>query len=346
MAREKSNIPLKHASVLRGPSQVAFDITNKCNLRCLHCFNTSGENKILTQELTDREVISFIEDLAGLRPLNVCFCGGETLLREDLICRCMPILRDAGSLVSMVTNGVLVTREKAVKLVDSGLCNVQVSVDGARPETHEKLRLTKGSFAGAINAVKIFSEFDVTLGIAFAPTRFNIDEVPELFRMLKEFGIDELRFQPLMALGRAQKNIAELLPTPLQYRQLVRSINDLKRTDSSIKLEWGDPVDHLIRFRRICEYCVNHLDVRADGKIIVSPYIPLVVGDIRKHKFSEYWDAGLARVWEIPVVKELASGVNSTYDFGNQTVFTGEDTEIDIIDQCLLEEIKGGETWT
>lgn len=45
---------------LIGPHQMAFDITNKCNLRCLHCFNSSGENAIINDELTDYEVVEFI----------------------------------------------------------------------------------------------------------------------------------------------------------------------------------------------------------------------------------------------------------------------------------------------
>lgn len=44
--------------ILRAPHQVSFDITNKCNLRCLHCFNSSGENDVVKNELSDEEVLS------------------------------------------------------------------------------------------------------------------------------------------------------------------------------------------------------------------------------------------------------------------------------------------------
>lgn len=37
-----------------GPHQISFDITNKCNLRCLHCYNSSGENLASQNELTDQ----------------------------------------------------------------------------------------------------------------------------------------------------------------------------------------------------------------------------------------------------------------------------------------------------
>ncbi|MEF3244807.1 MAG: hypothetical protein K6343_02335 [Caldisericaceae bacterium] len=61
-------------------------------------------------------------------------------------------------------------------------------------------------------------------------------------------------------------------------------------------IEWGDPVDHLIRFPTIVEHCSTFVGVKADGSIQVSPYLPITVGNIRRHKFSEYWDKGLARM--------------------------------------------------
>mgnify|MGYP003452044044 CR=1 FL=1 len=45
-----------------GPHQISFDITNKCNLRCLHCYNSSGENLASQNELTDQEVLDFIDE--------------------------------------------------------------------------------------------------------------------------------------------------------------------------------------------------------------------------------------------------------------------------------------------
>lgn len=331
------NIPLKHARLLRGPSQLAFDITNKCNFRCIHCFNRSGENEIIKNELTDDEVIAFIEDLAELKPLNLCFCGGEPLLREKLMYECIKILKFSGADTSMVTNGYLLNREKAKKLAEVGIKNIQVSLDGARPESHEKLRGIKSSFNRAINALKFLREEGIQPGVAFCPTKFNADEFLDVYTICKEIGVKDLRVQPLMILGRAQLNTENLVPTHFQYRKMVKVIHELQMKENDMVLEWGDPVDHLIRFSSLCQHCVNYVDIRADGKIIPSPYIPLVVGDIRKHKFSEYWDKGLARVWELPIVKKWAKKVCSVSDFASQNVYWEKDIEVDIIEDNLIE---------
>ncbi|MEO0190469.1 MAG: radical SAM protein [candidate division WOR-3 bacterium] len=341
---EMSVISLKHARVLRGPHQVAFDITNRCNYRCLHCYNRSGENLIIGNELNDKEVLAFIKDIADLKPFNVCFCGGEPMLREELIYKGANILAAKGVNVSMVTNGSLITPEKAKKLLKEGVNRVQVSVDGASPESHEKLRPHKGAFESAINAIMYFKEAGYKdISVAFAPTRFNWMEIEETYHLCVKVGATNFRVQPLMILGRAQIKPEEIVPTPLQYRETVRIINKL-RYDNCVPIEWGDPVDHLIRFRTICEHCVNFANVKADGSIQVSPYLPLVVGNVRRHKFREYWEAGLARIWEVPIVKKLAARISSIVDFGKRekgtpTVWFDEDIEIDIIDDNPVKEI-------
>lgn len=113
------------------------------------------------------------------------------------------------------------------------------------------------------------------------------------------------------------------------------------RAENGISVQWGDPVDHLIRFRSISKHCVNFTGVKANGGIEVSPYIPLIVGNVRRHRFSEYWDAGLARIWEIPEVKELATRIVSIEDFRKKeedipTVWFDKDIELDLIDDALI----------
>ena len=341
----ESSIPMKHARILKGPYQMSFDITNKCNFRCLHCFNRSGENPVIGRELTDDEVLEFAHDLANLRLFNFCFCGGEPFLRFELMCKVGEILSVSGSLVSFVSNGSLITEEKAKKLLESGVTRGQVSLDGDNPVSYERLRGVKGSFEKAVNAIKILKEAGFKeVDVAFCPTQWNINEVESTFLLCKELGVSGFRVQPLMLLGRGKENAETILPTPLQYRELVKKINYLKEKyliPGGTNIEWGDPVDHLIRFPTIVEHCSTFAGLKTDGSIQVSPYLPITVGNIRRHKFSEYWDNGLARMWEIPKVKELAGRVVSVKDMGKDykdipIVWFDEDIAIDIIDDNLL----------
>ena len=325
-----------------GPLHVAYDITYRCNMRCLHCFNLSGERSDRGDELSDKEVLQFLEgDITIIKPYSFCFCGGEPFLRESLLYAGFEVLKAAGIKASLVTNGLLLTRQRARRLKEVGVYQVQVSLDGARACTHERLRQVSGSFHKAIHCIEGLVAEDMKVGIAFTPTKFNIDELEEVVRLVRKLGANVLRIQPLMILGRAMPNQKEILPTPLQYRELIKRIQILKATET-LGIEWGDPVEHLIRFRHMDDGFCPFVTVCADGSLTVSPYLPLYLGNIRKHTLKEYWDAGLSRAWSLSIVKTLAHRIRSVSDFGKidqnvPTVFYDEFISIDLIDENLFE---------
>ena len=319
-----SSMHRNYSNVLRGPHQVAFDITNRCNLRCRHCYNSSGENAVMRDEMNAEAVHDLAVSLANLRPAGCCLCGGEPLLRLkealDFIFTVSPI---AG--VGMVSNGLLLTRDILQRLAAAGLRNIQFSLDGSRA-SHDKMRCLPGAFDRAWNALEMaMSETRLALSVAFCPTAFNIDDFDGLVRKLHDVYLDSfrandnrdnreftIRVQPLMLLGRARSNTS-LRPTYLQYRHLVERINWNKRQferEGHFCLEWGDPVEHIIALQQ-GGVTMSQVSIRANGDITVSPYIPLVVGNVRRHTLTEYWDAGLNKVWESALVRELASRIFS-----------------------------------
>lgn len=335
-----------HSRVLRGPYQMTLDITNKCNLRCLHCFNRSGENPVVADELDDDEVLAFLRDVVSIKPFNLCFCGGEPLLRRELLLEGIRVLADGGVKASTVTNGQLMTADIAHRMAGAGVYQVQVSVDGATPAAHDRLRNREGSFDRAIRAIECLVAAKLKVGVAFTPTRWGIDEVEPLASRLKALGVSTLRVQALMMMGRSEEH-ADINPTAGQYRGLVATLRRLRARNAhgdGFHVEWGDPVDHLIRFSDMLDGCCPFIAVRANGAIIPSIYLPLTVGNIRRHRFSEYWDAGLARLWRLPVVKGLASRVRSIPEMGggdDQTPrpYWERDVEVDFIDDLLYREV-------
>lgn len=333
------NVCEEDARLLTGPFQVSLDITNRCNLRCKHCYNASGENYIAaSDELTDLEVLKLATDIAAMKPMNFCFCGGEPLLRKDLLMEAAKILKSGCRFVSMVTNGYLVTSDIAQSIVASGVERLQVSIDGARPETHERLRGKKGAFIRAVNAINAFKEagaFDVE--IAFCPTAFNIHEFPAIYDLCKRLEIKNIRVQPLMLLGRTNRYLNELQPTNSQYRELVSIIAKYRIACNGPNIEWGDPIDHLIRFRTLISPCVPFISIKANGSIVASPYLPLTIGNIRNHSVAEYWNAGLIGVWQHPIVQTFAERIQSVPDYckaeeGMPVIWLEKDIELDLID--------------
>lgn len=347
--KEENIIGTKHSKVIRGPYQMSVDITNRCNLRCLHCYNFSGDNCVVEDEMTDEEFLVLIDDIVSLKPLNVCICGGEPLLRKDLLLESIRRLAKGKVSISLVSNGLLLDLKTAKELKEAGINQVQISLDGMKI-AHEKLRVKEGSFDSAIQSIKNLTSVKIITGVAFAPTKWNVDDIEEVFELIKGFGVTEMRLQYLMEIGRGNENKNSIAPTNDQYRKLLRKITLIKRKcekfDYQTSVDWGDPIDHLIRFSEDAFACCTYFSIKANGCIVPSMYLPISVGNVRKNKLSKYWEHGLSRVWNIEFLRDIASEIRSIsemncYEVRNLPVtFKENDIEIDILSEEYFKELN------
>ncbi|MCL2381144.1 MAG: radical SAM protein [Treponema sp.] len=326
----------KKASLLRGPIQIQFDLTTTCNFRCLHCYNASGENNIVKDELTDVEIMKLFSDFKHLQPFNLCFCGGEPLLRLDVMLKASSLIKSVVPNISMVTNGYLLKKDTLEALIHSGINRIQISLDGNTKESHEMLRNAKGSYEKAIEAIELCLEYKDKLkeiNICFIPTRFNIQEFHELSVRMLGKGVNIMRTQPLMLIGRAKDFHKKLMPTHFQYRTLIKTVISLQETYGQRRVQYGDPVDHIIRFRSHLSNLFHQLCLRANGDIVTSMYFPIVAGNVRKHSIIDYWEKGLVFIWNNEVVSDYARNINCIFDLGrhiNGYPNLWQETDIDI----------------
>jgi Fe-coproporphyrin III synthase len=327
-----------HAAVLRGPVEWTWDVTNKCTGECQHCYNSSGV--LERDELSDDEMQSVARQVAETNPLGICLCGGEPLLRLDAIAAIAPVLTDSGAEISLVTNGWLVSEEVAARLGSLELSLVQVSLDGARAETHDRLRRMPGAFERAVDAVRRLVARGLQVSVSFVPTRFNIEEWADLRTLCESLGVTELRFQPLMPLGQAALQYEELTPTPEQYRTLIDEYRRITcKPYSGMKVQWGDPVDHLIRFGQFYAMPPYTMHISSDGYLVPSVYLPVHLGNIRRHSLAEYWEAGLNKAWQLRLLRELAWRVRSNRDFGaiRPHPYLDAHIDLDLVDRSAQE---------
>lgn len=325
---------INHSTIIHGPYQMSVDITNKCNYRCLHCYNYSGENNCVQDEFTDDELISLIKDIAEIKPLSICLCGGEPLLKKELLYKIISILSNKGVDVAFVSNGYLLDKAVAKKIKEAGLSRIQISLDGLK-ESHERLRNFKGSFDKTITALQNLKEEGISTGIAFTPTSWNIDDFEGIVEICNELEIREIRLQRTMPIGRGSEN--DIIPTEQQYRILKKKFHELKNIYYKIRFEWGDPVDHLIRFPKYNQMCCPHVTIKANGNIVPSMYLPISVGNIKKHTIRDYWDAGLGSIWSNSYLNNISSDILTMEELNLKQLnlplnFKEDDLDFDIIE--------------
>lgn len=196
-------------SLMRGPLNIMWDVTNKCNLNCKHCYNRSGKGR-LYNDLDDTEMINVIPGIIALSPRVVCFCGGEPLLRYNVLPQLAQQLSEAGITVNMVTNGFLLDDEKIKTLRSSGISGFQISLDSAHEETHDYFRGFKGAYAGATRAIDLLLKRSIMPDVTFIPTRINYKDIGEVVEYLYFRGIRRLGSMPFIPIGRGKENYDEL----------------------------------------------------------------------------------------------------------------------------------------
>jgi len=185
---------------------VVWNMTRRCNLRCIHCYSSS-QNIQYSDELTTAEARRMIDDLAAFGSPVLLFSGGEPLMREDL-----PELAQyavsLGMRAVLSTNGTLLTRGKVAVLKKIGLSYIGVSLDGLQA-THDRFRGVTGAYEAAMRGIRICREEGIKVGVRFTINRKNAADIPAIFDLLEVEDIPRVCFYHLVYSGRGSALVAE-----------------------------------------------------------------------------------------------------------------------------------------
>ena len=206
------------------PRLIFWEVTNGCNLRCVHCRATATElaspNDLSTPRALD--IISQIADFCS--PILV-LSGGEPLYRPDIF-QLARFATEKGIRVALGTNGTLVTKEVARKIVDSGVRRVSISLDGADALTHDTFRGIPGAFEAAIYGLRNLKELGMSVQINMTIARHNAKQLPAVLDLAREIGADALHTFLLVPVG-CGVDIAEEQMVPAQeYEEMLNWFYD------------------------------------------------------------------------------------------------------------------------
>lgn len=201
---------------------VVWNITKRCNLRCVHCY-AQAESSSGKDEIDTKKVKQIIDDLASFGSPVLLFSGGEPLVREDL-----PELAqyaiEKGMRAVISTNGTLIDKDKARELKKIGLSYVGISLDGGK-EIHDHFRGVPGAFDRAMHGVENCQNEGLKVGLRFTINKRNMQEITKVFSFVRERQIPRVCFYHLVYSGRGSELINEDLSSQ-QTREVVDLILD------------------------------------------------------------------------------------------------------------------------
>jgi len=175
------------------PYSALFELTYICNHACSFCYNCPTGEK----ELNTRQVFEALGKIADFGVLFLTFSGGEPLCRKDFF----EIAKEAQRLhfaIRIYTNAFLIDEAMAERLKNEvHPFELEISLHGARPETHEALTRVPGSFNRLVSAVQALRKRDMKVMLKTPITRLNMDEVREIKALAAELNAD-LHFDPVI----------------------------------------------------------------------------------------------------------------------------------------------------
>jgi radical SAM protein with 4Fe4S-binding SPASM domain len=212
------------ASPLTKPRLIFWEVTKGCNLHCIHCRATATE-LMSPMDLPTSKARDIIEQIAAYGNPILVLSGGEPLYRRDIY-ELAKLGTDRGLRIALATNGTLVTRDVAQKIVDAGVKRVSISLDGADAQTHDTFRGIPGSFEAAVYGFQNLKKLGMPVQINMTIAKHNASQLPDVLELARNLGADALHTFLLVPVGCGVDIAAEQMVSPVEYERMLNWFYD------------------------------------------------------------------------------------------------------------------------
>jgi radical SAM protein with 4Fe4S-binding SPASM domain len=307
-AQQTTERPIGLRHVERVPEHCVWEITNACNLDCVHCESESGPPR--SRELDTSEALALCDDLAALGCQVVNLSGGEPFLRPDWQQICARLGERAIEPI-IVSNLTCVGPGELRALAGLGIRWVATSVDGP-PAIHDRIRRTRGqpwsAFARTQATISALKERGHQVAAITHVSLWNLAHLDELAELLTALEVDLWQLQIGQPSGRLRAIAEEYLIYPGQIEEIYAFVRRVRRA-GRLNLHAADDIgffgDHELEVRTIdgepsffsgCEAGFRVLAIASDGTVRGCPSLEIDVGNIRETPLAEIW-ADERRFW-------------------------------------------------
>lgn len=312
--RESKNLRVQRVDQMARIFTFQYQITEKCNLRCTHCY----EDGAITHDASLEELVmmldKFLRTAEKWKRLPVVpLSGGEPLVSPNF----WPLLdhletygETKNVLASILSNGTLIDKKVAEALSNYKVLEfVQISLDGVTPETHEDIR-GKGTFKKSVRAITNLVDAGVPVHIHFVVHKNNYEEAFQVTDLAAELGVNSVLVTRLVPFGRG-KEMEELMLSPAQVKTLYTKLGE--DADAAVTfLEGGQGVfvnrlrcdwpvictggcftsvmDVINKNGSHCQVGRSYIAVMSDGTCYACRRMPINVGNLLTQSFEEMWN--------------------------------------------------------
>ena len=284
----------------RIPISGSIEITQRCNNHCVHCYNNlpAGDPKAREAELVLDEYCRILDEIFEAGCLWLLLTGGEILIRRDFF-EIYTYARKRGLLITLFTNGTLVTREIADQLAQFPPFSIEITIYGHTRETYEAATRAPGSYERCVNGINLLRDRGLPLKLKTMALTTNKHEI----RTLKQFVEDDLGLEfkfdaminPRLDCSQSPLDVrltpAEVVGLDLEYPERVSEWKQFAGCFIKPEIDTGHP-SNLYR----CGAGHNSFAIDPYGKL--SPCVLSTTNcyELRKGSFRDGWENHLAAV--------------------------------------------------
>jgi len=311
-----------------------WHITEKCNLRCTHCYQEdySSEGEMSFEELSS-VADKLIQDLSKWNKKGkIAITGGEPFVKSELF-PLLEYLNESPQIANIyiLSNGTLIDEKICKEIVNiKKVSRVQISLDGASARTHNAIR-GQGTFEKAIEAIKLLNnhaDYGIKVNIMFTLQKCNKEDIPALFDLAIENKINSLLVERFVPCGRGKQIESEMLSSH-ELQEIFQYISDradleydkgnrlmvVKQRPLWIKI---DPERAGVNAKfplhkqvgGICSIGLDNLTIMHDGTVLPCRRLNVPIGNLKCDTLEKIWFTS-DLLWQIADKHNLKGKCNS-----------------------------------
>ncbi|MEK6692156.1 MAG: radical SAM protein [Nitrospirota bacterium] len=286
------------------PYLISWNTTKRCNLRCKHCYlDSDALTKKDTNELSLEEGNRLIDQIAEVNPATMLILtGGEPLVREDIF-DLSDHASKKGIMVVFGTNATTLDDKAAKEMVKTGVSGIGISIDSIGPEYHDAFRVKEGAWEKAMNGIESCKRHGLDFQIQTTVTTANYHEIPEIIALSHKLGARVFNLFFMVCTGRGQ-DITDI--SAEQYEDMLKLLLDIQGKYSGMMITARcaphfkrlayekDPDSPITKAAGYtgggCLAAFHYCRITPEGDVTPCPYIPFIVGNVKKKGFADIWD--------------------------------------------------------
>jgi len=255
--------------------EIALGYNCQCN--CSHCYAYKFYNSA-KKVLNTKQVKKIIDECLNLGAIHINFTGGEPLLRKDIY-ELIKYAKPYKTIISIDTNGILLTERKIKKLKEAGLSLILISLDSPIAEEHNKNRGIKDSFEKVLNAIKYSKKnnMKVMINTVLTHEMMSNGRVWDLIKLAKKLDLIISIVTPC-AVGKW-----------LDKNDVLWDNDDLKLFKKLLKYPFirNDLESNYLKLG--CGAGIEKIGITAYGDVLPCPVIPISFGNVMKEPLGTIW---------------------------------------------------------